>query len=822
MAEGLETYRTMRDFSRTPEPDGTREEAAGDLPRFVVQEHHATALHWDFRLEREGVLVSWAVPKGIPPDPGTNNLAVHTEDHPLSYIEFEGEIPKGEYGGGQVILWDQGTYEEHKFREDEVIVTLHGGRVEGKYVLFQTDGKNWMMHRMDPPQDPARERMPGQVAPMLARLDRLPGDDGAYAYEIKWDGVRAIGFVQGGRIRLQSRNLLDITKQYPELSELGEALGAREVVLDGEVVALDESGVPRFERLQRRMNLAKPGEIRRRMVDTPVIYMLFDLLYLDGRSTMALPYTERRRLLESLELEGSCWKTPANHRGPGDAFLRASAEGGLEGVVAKRLDSPYEPGRRSSAWVKVKNNLHQEFVIAGWTPGAGSLDGSFGALLLGYYDCTPGEASRLGRRQRLVLAGKVGTGFDERLRRGLMSELRRSRREQSPFDAGEPEAGSCFVEPRLVAEVAFTEWTEAGTLRHPSFKGLREDRDPRQVVREGTEPVEEAPVVVGRPGAGTRAARRPAGRGRAGEGAKVEVEVEGRRLVLSNLEKEMYAGTGFTKASVIEYYTRIAPAMLPHVEGHPMTLKRYPEGASGPFFYEKQCPSHAPEWVARAAVRTSDDVINFCLVNDLPTLAWLANLAALELHPLLSRAEDVQRPRSLVFDLDPGAPANVIDCAEVALWLKEMFDGLGLQSLVKTSGSKGLQLYIPLNTAVTYDETKPFARAVAMLMERQHRGRVTSNMNKALRVNKVFIDWSQNDDHKSTVAVYSLRARERPSVSTPVTWAEVEQAVSEREARLLTFESAQVLERYERLGDLFAPLQELRQSLPVLGETRGR
>ncbi|MGE5597134.1 MAG: DNA polymerase ligase N-terminal domain-containing protein, partial [Hyphomicrobiales bacterium] len=348
----LQPYRSMRDFSRTEEPSGDEAVSPSEQPRFVVQEHHATALHWDFRLERDGVLVSWAVPKGIPPDPDTNHLAVHTEDHPLSYIDFEGEIPEGEYGGGKVILWDQGTYELHKFRDAEVMVTLHGKRVQGKYVLFQTDGKNWMIHRMDPPQDPTREPMPSQLVPMFAKADRLPTAEGQYGYEIKWDGVRAIGFVQGGRIRLQSRNLLDISKQYPELHELGESLGAREVILDGEIVALDDRGIPSFERLQPRMHLTRQHDIRRRMQDTPVIYMLFDLLYLDGHSTMHLPYTERRKLIEALELAGPNWQTPPYHL-DGHALQEASRQQGLEGVVAKRLDSVYEPGRRSTNWVKV-------------------------------------------------------------------------------------------------------------------------------------------------------------------------------------------------------------------------------------------------------------------------------------------------------------------------------------------------------------------------------------------------------------------------------------------------------------------------------------
>lgn len=824
--EKLGQYRSMRDFSKTAEPSGGEPVPDSRAPRFVIQEHHATALHWDFRLERDGVLVSWAVPKGLPRDPKANNLAVHTEDHPLSYIDFEGEIPEGEYGGGKVYLWDHGTYEEHKFRDAEVMVTLHGQRVQGKYVLFQTDGKNWMVHRMDPPQDPDREPMPEQIVPMLAKLSGLPKKDGdAYGYEVKWDGVRAIGYVEGGRIRLSSRNLLDITKQYPELRELGELLGAREVVLDGEIVALNDDGVPSFERLQPRMHLTRPNDIRRRMQDTPVVYMIFDLLYLDGRSTMALPYTERRKLLEGLELAGEHWQAPPYVAGNGEAMVAASKAQGLEGVVAKRLDSPYEPGRRSAAWLKVKNFNRQEFVIGGWTPGAGSREDTLGAVLLGYYDRTPEQAEASGEPQRFCLAGKVGTGFNDRQLHDLLRTLERSRRETSPFDIGQPEGGSQFVEPELVCEVDFAEWTDAGTLRHPSFKGLRDDKPPRAIVRErpGDASTDDPPVVVGKPGVGSRSARASgttpsrAGR-RAGEGQRVDVEIEGRRLVLSNLEKEMYEGTGFAKAQVIEYYTRIAPVLLPHLRDRPMTLKRYPNGSHNAFFYEKNAPSHRPEWVQTGLVVTgSGDRVNFVLINDLPTLVWAANLAALELHPLLARATSVLCPLAVVFDLDPGPPADIIDCCEVALILRDLFATLGLECFAKTSGSKGMQLYVPLNTETSYDETKPFANAIARLLEREHRDKVVSTMAKSARIGKVFIDWSQNDDHKSTIAVYSLRARERPTVSTPVTWDEVEAALSARDAALLRFESGAVLGRVERMGDLFAPLLTLEQHLPALG-----
>ena len=491
MAHSLRSYRAKRDLSASPEPAGERSSDAtelspqGDeLPRFVVQEHHARRLHWDLRLERDGVLVSWAVPKGIPPDPAENHLAVRTEDHPLEYLDFSGEIPAGQYGAGTMNVWDRGTYVAHKFRDDEVIVTFHGERVRGRYALFRTRGDDWMIHRMDPPVDPTREPMPEHVEPMLARLGELPADDDAYGYEVKWDGVRALAYARGGRVRLESRRGGDVTARYPELRALGRALGAREAILDGEVVAFDEEGRPSFQRLQGRMHVASESGARRRMKEAPVAYMIFDLLFLDGHATMALPYRDRRELLDDLTLSGPYWQTPAFHAGEGAALVKASRAQGLEGVVAKRLDSPYEPGWRSGAWIKVKNRRHQEVVVGGWMPGEGARRGRVGALLAGVYDVGAAEAEAQGRRQSLTYVGRVGSGYSEADLARLAALLEPLAREESPFAGRQPPRGARLVEPCLVAVVEFAEWTRTRTLRAPVFRGLRDDMDPREVVAE--------------------------------------------------------------------------------------------------------------------------------------------------------------------------------------------------------------------------------------------------------------------------------------------------------------------------------------------------
>jgi bifunctional non-homologous end joining protein LigD len=472
MADRLERYREKRDPGATPEPagDAPASAAGDDEPRFVVQEHHARRLHWDLRLEHEGTLASWAVPRGIPPSPDRNHLAVRTEDHPLEYLEFHGEIPAGQYGAGTMKIWDRGTYEVHKFREDEVMVTFHGERVRGRYVLFRTKGDDWMIHRMDPPQDPDREPMPDHVAPMLARTGPLPRDDENWAFEIKWDGVRAIALVQGGRLTLQARTGRDITSRYPELRPIAEALAGREVVLDGEVVAFDGTR-PSFQKLQGRMHLTSEHAVRRLAREDPVQYIAFDLLYLDGRSLMELRYDERRAKLAELELQGPTWQAPAHHVGDGAALLELTRAQRLEGVIAKRLDCPYTPGRRTSGWVKVKNVATTDVVIGGWLAGEGNRSGRLGALVIGIPD----------DEGRLRYAGRVGTGFNQaelvRLG-GLLESLATS---ESPFEGRQPPKLTHFVEPRLVARVEFNERTQAGTLRQPSYKGLRDDVDPADV-----------------------------------------------------------------------------------------------------------------------------------------------------------------------------------------------------------------------------------------------------------------------------------------------------------------------------------------------------
>ena len=826
----LGEYRRKRRFDATPEPESDLDGDVGAVSaRFVVHEHHATRLHWDLRLEHDGALASWAIPNGIPEDPKHNRKAIHVEDHPLSYIDFEGTIPTGNYGAGEVTVWDRGTYtcekwrdgkeqdgkeregegREGKGREGKIIIVFQGERLRGRYALFHAGSteKDWMIHRMDPPLDPTAQEIPDFVEPMLARPSALPADESDWAFEVKWDGVRAIAHSQPGRIRLLSRNGNDVTGAYPELRALNRALSSHAAILDGEIVAFDGAGRLTFEALQPRMHLRGAAAVRRLAQTTPVTYVLFDLLWLDGHSLMGLPYTERRARLDDLQLDGERWRVPAFQVGEGSALLAATREQGLEGVIAKRLDSRYAPGRRDDNWLKIKHSQRQEVVIGGWTEGKGSRSARIGALHMGVYD----------EQGLLRYAGRVGTGFGEDELEHLAGLLHPLARESSPFAKRQPPRGAHFVEPLLVCEVEFTEWTQAGLLRHPSYKGLRDDKPAEAVVRERVRSPRESLVSTTNEAPDIRTAIAGGHRVRGG----VEVEVDGRTLRLTNLDKVLYPKTGFTKGDLIGYYAAIAPVLLEHLRGRPLTLKRYPNGVEREHFYEKQCPDHRPDWVRTTAVwsESTEREIDYCLCEDLPTLVWLANLADIELHPSLSCAEAIERPRTLAFDLDPGDPASIVECCAVALQLREMFAELGMHAFAKTSGSTGLQVYVPLNDDdVTYEQTKPFAHAVADLFAHRCPELVVSSMAKAQRPGRVLIDWSQNDRRKTTVSVYSLRANASPAVSTPVTWDEVQTCRDTQDAAPLAFHPVQVLDRVREHGDLFAEVVSLRQPLPVLGE----
>ena len=570
-------------------------------------------------------------------------------------------------------------------------------------------------------------------------------------------------------MRLHSRNLLDITPRYPEVGRLNRALSHHRAVLDGEIVAFDAEGRPSFGALQRRMHVGSESAVRRLAKETPVTYVIFDLLWLDGHSLMELPYTERRARLAELGLgDGGRWRGPTTWSATARSCWRPREQQGLEGVIAKRLDSTYEPGRRTPCVAE-----DQEHVA----PGGGR------RRLGARRRQAPRAHRRAARRAcarttaRCAMSGASAPASPRPSSIAWPRCCAPLEREDSPFAPGGPKIprGAVFAEPELVAEVEFREWTDGGQLRAPSYKGLRDDKPAELVVRE------EANAIL--------------------------AEVGGRQVKLSNLDKVLYPEAGFAKRDVIDYFARIAPAVLPHLEGRALTLKRYPNGVDAQFFYEKNAPSHRPDWVQTARVGS----IDYVLAEDEPTLVWLANLADLELHTSLALADDPERPTLVAFDLDPGPPATIVECCRVAELLRGMFEGLGLECFAKTSGSKGMQVYLPLNGAATFAQTKAFSKAVAELLAREEPGLVVARQTKSARAGKVLVDWGQNDVNKTTINVYSLRAMGRPTVSTPVTWDEVRAAQAPED---LTFEAADVLRRVDEHGDHFAPVLTLVQRLP--------
>ena len=752
----LEAYNAKRDRSRTPEPfEGA---SGGGKPLFVVQKHAARSLHYDFRLERDGVLASWAVPKGVPLEVGTRALAVHVEDHPLEYGSFEGEIPAGQYGAGKVEIWDRGTYELIEVKPDGgLTVRLAGQRLRGVWTLVpaRLDGKeaNWLLIRK------RDESMPEAVyRPMLATLAEAPPASGSWLYEVKFDGYRALAYVGGGSCRLTSRSANDLTSRFAGVAAaVARLVGSRGAVLDGEVCALDERGRPSFSAMQQ-------GSGR-------LVYYAFDCLELDGEPLVDLPVEERRKRLAELLGRGSETVLVSESFDDGKSLFEAAKSQGLEGVMAKRLGSRYEQGRRTRDWLKIKTHGRQEFVVAGYTRGSGSRASSFGSLVLAVNE---GGVLRY--------AGNVGTGFDAREIERLMRALRRLERPDPPFETVPKlprvrKADVTWVEPRLVVEVEFSEWTHDGHVRQPSYKGLRDDKPAVEVTRE-------------RPSAG--------------------VVRKGRReLSLSNLDKLFWPDEGITKGDLIDYYREVAPVLVPHLRGRPFTMRRYPDGAGGKAFFQKHAPSHMPAWIPTfaASVSSRGGTIDFPVVNDDLSLLWMANMGCIDMNPWYSRVDRPERPDFVLFDLDPTPEVPYARTIEVALLVRELLDGLGLESFPKTSGGKGFHILVPIERRSSYEDTRSFAELIAGTVARSYPQLATTQWAKSKR-RGVLIDANQNGMGKTIASVYSVRPHPGAPVSTPLRWGEVG---SDIDPALFTMES--VLDRVARHGDLFAGVLSVRQSL---------
>jgi bifunctional non-homologous end joining protein LigD len=792
----LTDYQRKRDFRRTPEPKG-KQPKTEETRRYVVHRHHATRLHWDVRLEMRGILASWAVPNGPPLEAGKKRLAVHTEDHPIEYLTFHGVIPDG-YGAGSMTIWDSGTYELLEEKDDELKLRFAGKRLQGEWVLVKTrqnEGRDWLMikHGTPPKNDP----LLGKIAPMLAAAADEPFDSPEFTYEAKWDGVRTIAFVDGGEVRLQTRNLLDCTRQYPEGTQIAEALtGAYQAIVDGEIVALDEKGVPSFQRLQPRMHVSDDATVRKLRRSTPVIYQVFDLLYADGEDLTRKPLRERLRRLDEAITPMGAIRRSEGFVGTGVALFEAAKEQGIEGIIAKRLDSIYQPGARSPAWVKVKAMRTMDCVIGGWTAGQGGRASTLGALLLGVY-----------RDGKLEPVGHVGTGFDERTLRDLLATLQRHESPTSPF-ASVPRTNqpARWCMPELVCEVEYTEITRDGTLRHPTYRGLRPDVDPRECTgeerRESAKRAQEA--------AKKAAATRPeSGNGEGPERVPSVLEVEGHRIKLTNLEKVLWPEDGYTKADLIRYYAEVSPYLVPWLRDRPLTMKPFPDGIAGQSFYQKDKPDFTPRWI-KSWTDPHEPENDYVLANDMATLVWLANYTAIELHPRLARIDLPDNPDNVMIDLDPAEGATWDDVKEVAHAVKGVLDDLVLVGFPKTTGSRGMHVLVPVARRYTFEETRAFALRVGQLARERLPKLVTLEFSKARR-RGIYIDYLQNVRMKSTAGPYSVRPIRRAPVSAPLRWEEIA-ALGRPDA----FTIANMATRLESVGDLLTPSLELAQKLPKL------
>jgi bifunctional non-homologous end joining protein LigD len=772
----LREYRRKRDPKKTPEPfSGKRKTKA---PIFVIQRHDARRLHYDFRLERDGALASWAVPKGIPLETGQRHLAVHVEDHPLDYASFEGEIPKGEYGAGTVEIWDRGIYElvEEK-RDGGLTVRLHGERLDGVWTLVPAkldgDPKNWLLIRKSE-DGRAATGSRRKYAPMFATLSdekSMPRGEG-WEFEIKWDGYRIIGYVVGGESELRTRKDQDYTARFANVAkELVKATKTPDCIVDGEVCALDEEGRPSFSAMQQ----AKPG--------TPIVYYVFDLLEVDGEPIVDLPLAERRARLEDLLDRRNRTVQFSDAFDDGRALMRAARERRLEGIMGKRLDSRYLPGKRSRDWLKFKAHFEQELVIAGYTRGKGRREWSFGSLVL----AVQGDGG-------LEYVGNVGTGFDDAEIERLLKKLRPLERKGSPF----PQVPKLprvrkddvlWVEPKLVAEVSFAEWTHDGRLRAPVYQGLREDKSAEEVRRElpGEAPAAAMPSVIKK---GKRAVR------------------------LSNLDKPFWPEEGITKGDLLAFYRDVASVVVPHVKDRPFTMKRYPDGWQGKHFFQKDAPRGMPEWIPTVEIEVTTRekprqrrTISAPLVNDELALLWMVNMGCIDLNTWYSRVDKLDRPDFVLFDLDPSDDVGFPETVQVALLVKQALDALGLESFCKTSGADGIHVLVPVDRRHTYEDTRKFAEIVAGALASTHRGLVTTEWSKAKR-RGVLIDANQNGEGKTIASVYSVRPKAGAPVSTPLRWDEVDESLDPA-----AFTTDVVRKRVEEHGDLFEGVLRVRQSL---------
>jgi bifunctional non-homologous end joining protein LigD len=903
----LHEYRRKRDFSKTPEPAGGEgpspagSEAAAPavaVPggRFVVQRHRATRLHYDFRLEVDGVLASWAVPKGPSLDPAQRRMAVHVEDHPLEYFDFEGVIPKGEYGGGDVIVWDWGTWTPdpetpepvRAIADGELKFSLRGEKLRGRFTIVRTsgrgrraafdddDGDQWLLiHKRDADAEagwdaesfprsvktgrtndevkaakdaiwishaPAASAeidlsaakagpMPSFIEPMAATLADRSFDDQDWLFEVKWDGYRIEAVVRDGKPRLYTRNGNDGEAYFPRLLTPATWINAAEAIVDGEVVALDDAGMPDFSLLQEVSG--SPS--------TRLVYQAFDLLYLDGRSLLRVPLEDRKALLRTVLRSGDRRVRFADHvLGEGRAFLDAAAAQGLEGVIAKHRRSTYEPGTRSKAWLKIKHRPEQELVVGGFTPGEGAAH-ELGAVAVGVYE-------QEGRARKLRFAGKVGSGFTAATRRMLRRRLEALAIEEPPFDPPPPKdykgrwggdlKGITWVRPEVVIRAELGGWTRDNLVRQAAYKGLDEGgKPPTEVVRERpvdtTTTVEavEASLPEEQP-AGSFAPATPeeleALAAMKGDGLW---RIGGRELKLTNLDKVLFPPkpgdpepdgrrpprgalpAPVTKRELVRYFAAIAPAMLPHLAERALNLHRYPNGAEHPGFWQKNTRD-VPPWVRTwREIGVEDRSPNLHVVADqAATLAWLGNLAAFEVHAWTTRIDEPGRPSFALIDIDPGEATTWDETLTLGRLFRTALEHLKVRGYPKTTGRRGIQVWIPVEPIYSFRDTSDWVEGLSRAVGAIVPNLVSWEWARDRRGGKARLDYTQNASIKTLVAPYAVRPAAGAPVSAPIGWDELD----DPELRSDRWTVRTLLARIADRGDLFAAAQTDRQTLPPL------
>ena len=923
----LERYWKKRDFAQTPEPAGEPgKPAVGGSTggRFVVQRHRATRLHYDFRLEIDGVLASWAVPKGPTLDHKIRRMAVHVEDHPLEYFDFEGVIPKAQYGAGDVIVWDWGTYvpeaetpdPKQAVEDGELKFELNGQKLNGRFTLvrtsrrpgsapttaFEDDSEQWLLIKKrdasaadgwDTEEHPhsvktgrtndevkeKREALwvsdrpaataeidlegaveapfPGFTSPMLATLASGPFNDPDWLFEVKWDGYRLQATINNGVVKTYTRRGLDGATYFPGLLAPASWIAAEQAIVDGEVVALDENGAPDFGLLQEAISGLRSGGRAVSPGGSRLRYQAFDLLYLDGRSLLRVPLEDRKRLLRSVLRETTRVRFASHVEADGVAFHKAASELGLEGIVAKLRRSSYESGRRSPAWLKIKIRPEQELVVGGYTLGEGNAK-DLGAVAVGVYE-----------DGRLKFAGKVGSGFNARVRKELRGRLQALETDRPAFDPAPERKGELrnlvWVKPELVIRAELGGWTREGYVRQTSFKGVDEGHDPRAVAREKAVPAKEAAakaeamvasaekkladkstsaakqtstaksksVAKAKPAAKAKSPAKAGPANPAFKGATPEElealatlpkeglwSVGGRELKLTNLDKVLFPpidGSGespITKRELVTYFGRIAPAMLPHLAERPLNLNRFPNGVGGPSFWQKDIPSTAPDFLRRWE-ETGVDArkANTHLVGEeVAALCWLGNQAAFEVHAWTGRLPDVERPTFALVDIDPGEKTTWDETLQLARLYRAAFEHLGVRAYPKLTGKRGIQAWLPIVPKYTFHDTSDWVERLSKAIGAMVPDIVSWEWSVSQRKGRARLDYTQNTFIKTLVAPYAVRPVPGAAVSAPITWSELD----DPSLRPNSFTIRNVVERVAKLGDLFAGAQTDAQELPKL------